>query len=92
MSAPKKSVAWFVYMLECKGGLIYTGITPDVAARFEKHCSGKGAAFTRINPPLRLLAKRRYRDRSAASKAEAQLKKLPRPEKWIWVTRHKLRA
>lgn len=78
-------------MLECKGEKIYTGISPDVAVRFEKHCSGKGAAFTRINPPLRLLAKRRCRDRSAASIAEAKLKKLSRSEKLIWAARHKIR-
>lgn len=87
----KKPSAWFVYMLECKGEKIYTGISPDVAARLEKHRSGKGAAFTRINPPLRLLAKRRCRDHSAASIAEAKLKKLPRSEKLIWAARHKIR-
>ena len=88
---PTTSTAWFVYMLECRGEKIYTGITPDVALRFEKHCAGKGAAFTRINPPLRLLAKRRCRDRSAASILEAQLKKLPRPGKLVWAARHKIR-
>lgn len=87
----KKAKAWFVYMLECRGGKIYTGISPDVAARFEKHRRGKGAAFTRINPPLRMLAKRRCRDRSAASKTEARLKKLPRAEKLIWAAQHKIR-
>lgn len=76
--------AWFVYMLECRGGLIYTGIATDVSARYRKHCSGRGAAFTRINPPLRLLAAMPCVGRSSASKIEAALKKLPRPQKLAW--------
>lgn len=83
---------WFVYMLECRGGRVYTGIALDVVARFEKHCAGKGAAFTRINPPVHVLAAKRCRDRSSALKAEARLKKLPRAEKLIWADRHKIRA
>lgn len=82
-----KQQAWFVYMLECKGAKIYTGITTDVAARFQKHCKGKGAAYTRANKPLRVLACKRCADRSAASKTEAQLKQLARPDKLLWAKR-----
>lgn len=78
---------WFVYMLECEGGRIYTGVTPDVAARLAKHRTGRGAAFTRINKPLRLLAHKRCGSRSAALKTEYRLKQLPRPEKLVWVER-----
>lgn len=76
---------WFVYVLECTGDLLYTGVTPDVALRFEKHRSGRGAAFTRINPPLRVLAALACENRSAALKAEAALKKRRRPAKLAWV-------
>ncbi len=79
-------------MLECKGAKIYTGITTDVAARFEKHRSGKGAAYTRANKPLRVLASKRTTDRSRASKLEAQLKKLTPPDKLRWATRHKIKT
>ncbi len=75
---------WFVYMLECSGAKIYTGITTDVAARFEKHCRGKGAAYTRANKPLRILASKRCNNRSVASILEAQLKKLKRTAKLRW--------
>jgi putative endonuclease len=79
-----KAPAWFVYMLECRGGRIYTGICVDVAARLKMHRRGKGAAFTRINPPRRMLAAMRCTSRSAALKAEFRLKQLPRPDKLAW--------
>lgn len=75
---------WFVYMLECSGERIYTGISPDVTARYALHCSGRGAAFTRINPPLRLMAAMPCGSRSEATKTEIALKKLRRPHKLRW--------
>ena len=77
-------------MLECAGGRIYTGIALDVAARFELHRSGKGAAFTRAHKPRRVLAKKRCGDRSTALKLEYRLKQLERPDKLIWVRSKKL--
>jgi putative endonuclease len=72
---------WFLYLLECKNGHFYAGITNDLEARFAAHLSGKGARYTRANPPLRILASKIYADRSSASVAEAQLKNLPRSKK-----------
>ena len=72
---------WYLYLLECANGSYYAGITTDVVARFEAHQSGKGARYTRANPPLRIVAQAAYPDRSAASKAEWQLKQLPREAK-----------
>ena len=72
---------WFLYLLECANGSYYAGITTDVAARFLVHQQGKGARYTRANPPIRILAQAEYIDRSAASKAEWALKQLPRDEK-----------
>ncbi|MGB4813305.1 MAG: GIY-YIG nuclease family protein [Methylophilaceae bacterium] len=72
---------WFLYLLECKSGAYYAGITNDIEARFAAHISGKGARYTRANPPVKVLASKPYADRSAASIAEAQLKKLPRHRK-----------
>lgn len=76
--APKP---WFLYLLECANGSYYAGITTDVPARFAAHQSGKGARYTRANPPVRILGQAAYADRSAASKAEWQLKQLPREAK-----------
>lgn len=72
---------WFLYLLECKNGAYYAGITNDIDARFAAHVSGKGARYTRANPPLKILASKAYADRSSASVAEAQLKSLHRHKK-----------
>jgi putative endonuclease len=72
---------WFLYMIECTDGSIYTGIAVDVAARYALHAGGKGARYTRSHPPLRLLATLEYPDRSTASKAEYQMKQLSAEEK-----------
>ena len=72
----KTSSVWFVYLLECLNGKIYTGITTNVEARFNKHLSGKGAKFTKINPPSHIIATQQCENRSEVSKLECQIKKL----------------
>jgi len=74
-------MTWCLYLLECKNGAYYAGITNDLASRFSAHVAGKGARYTRANPPIKILASKPYPDRSAASVAEAQLKSLPRHKK-----------
>ena len=68
--------AWHVYLIECRDGSLYTGITTDVERRFAEHASGKGARYTRARPPLRVLARFAYPDRAAASRAEYAIKQL----------------
>jgi putative endonuclease len=72
---------WFVYLLECRNGRLYTGITVDLAARFAQHCAGKGAMFTRLNRPARMLAATPCAGRSEALKLERRMKGLPLPRK-----------
>ncbi len=74
-------MTWCLYLLECNNGAYYAGITNDLEARFSAHVSGKGARYTRANPPIKILASKSYPDRSNASVAEAQLKRLPRHKK-----------
>lgn len=77
-------MGWILYLLECERGperVYYAGITTDMARRFSQHQGGTGARFTRANRPLRIVATRAYPDRAAASRAEADLKKLPRARK-----------
>ncbi len=74
-------MTWCLYLLECKNGAYYAGITNDLASRFSAHVAGKGARYTRANPPIKILASKPYPDRSAASVAEARLKSLPRHKK-----------
>jgi len=74
-------VKWFVYILECSNGRLYTGITTDPAARFKKHASGKGAMFTRLNRPERMLGVKRCKDRSDAGTREWAIKQLSPAQK-----------
>ena len=75
------SKPWFLYLIECRDGNIYTGITVDVAARYAAHASGKGARYTRSHPPLRLLTVIDYRNRASASAAEYAVKRMSAIEK-----------
>jgi putative endonuclease len=68
--------AWYLYLIECVDGSLYTGIAVDVSKRYALHAAGKGARYTRSHPPLRVAAIIEYADRSEASKAEHQVKKL----------------
>jgi putative endonuclease len=72
---------WFLYLLECRNGHYYAGITNDLEARFAMHLSGKGARYTRANPPIRLLGSRSFPDRASATRAECHIKQLPRTRK-----------
>jgi putative endonuclease len=75
---------WWVYMIACRGGKIYTGTALDPEARFRAHKEGKGAAFTRANPPVSLLRCMPFDSRGAACREEAALKKLRREGKLSW--------
>jgi putative endonuclease len=70
------SSTWYVYLLECENNRLYTGITPDLALRFKKHLSGKGAMFTRLNRPRRMIAAYPCDSRSSASRLEIAIKQL----------------
>ncbi|MEL0027082.1 MAG: GIY-YIG nuclease family protein [Perlucidibaca sp.] len=71
-----RQTTWHVYVLECHNGRLYTGISTDPARRFEAHARGKGAMFTRINRPQRLLGSLPCSDRSAALRLEYEIKQM----------------
>ena len=72
---------WYLYILRCKDGTLYTGITTDVEKRLEAHQSGKGAKYTRGRGPLELVYKEECGDHSSALRRELEIKRLPREEK-----------
>ena len=76
-----------VYLLECVGDTIYTGIATDVVRRFEEHKAGKGASYTRSHKPKRILYTEEHPDRSSALKREAEIKRLSRAAKILLVAR-----
>jgi len=68
-------------MLRCADGSLYTGITNDLARRLAAHRAGTASRYTRSRRPVRLVYRERRRDRSAALKREAAIKRLPRAAK-----------
>jgi putative endonuclease len=75
--------AWFVYVVRCRDGTLYTGVSRDVATRIAKHNLGKGARYTRGRGPVALLHSERKRSHGAALRREAAIKALPRAEKLV---------
>ena len=72
---------WYLYILRCGDGSLYTGITTDVHARLEAHSSGKGAKYTRGRGPLELVYSEECETHSHALKREIEIKALTREEK-----------
>ena len=72
---------WYLYILRCGDGTLYTGITTDVEKRLEAHRSGKGAKYTRGRGPLELVYCEDCGDHSVALKRELEVKSLPKEEK-----------
>lgn len=81
-------MSWFLYVLECSDGSLYTGITVDVGTRYAAHVAGKGAKYTRGRPPVKLLAVASYADRAQASRAEYEVKRLSLPRKREFCAHH----
>lgn len=73
-------MAWFVYILRCRGGSLYTGITTDPERRVREHNEG-GAHYTRARRPVELVYAEVSASRSQACKRELQIKRLSRRDK-----------
>jgi predicted GIY-YIG superfamily endonuclease len=72
---------YYVYILQCGDGSLYTGITVDVARRLRLHQSGKGAKYTRSHLPVSLVYQEPQPDKSSALRREIAIKKLTRAQK-----------
>lgn len=73
---------YYLYILQCADGTLYTGITTDLERRVEEHNgSTLGAKYTRGRRPVQLVFSKPFLTRSAASQAEFRLKKLSRSQK-----------
>ncbi len=77
---------YFVYILECLDGSLYTGITTDVARRLTEHQNKKGGHYTSARKALRMVYTEKCENRSIALKREAEIKKMPRPKKIQLIT------
>ena len=72
---------WFVYILECSDGSLYTGSSNNLEKRFLEHKKGKGGHYTRSHKPIRIVYKEKLKTKSQALKREDEIKKLKRAEK-----------
>ncbi len=81
--------AWFLYVLRCADGTLYTGVTTDLARREDKHNAGKGARYTAGRRPVALVAAWRFPDRRSAQRAEARFRRLPRARKLALVAQRR---
>ncbi|HKM50170.1 MAG TPA: GIY-YIG nuclease family protein [Candidatus Bathyarchaeia archaeon] len=71
----------YVYLLLCDDDSYYTGYTKNVASRLERHKKGRGARYTRMRRPKRVVYVEEFRTRNAATKRERQIKMLSHKEK-----------
>jgi putative endonuclease len=72
---------WSLYLVRCRGGSLYTGVTTDVARRFAEHAKGKGASYLRGRAPLDLVFQKRLGSRSLALAVEYRVKHLTKAKK-----------
>jgi len=76
---------YYVYMVRCSDGTLYTGTARDVEARVATHNRGQGAKYTRARRPVELVYREKCPDKSTALKREYQLKQLPRAKKLVLI-------
>lgn len=74
-------LSWFVYIIRCKDGSLYTGCTNHILRRWHQHNSGKGAKYLRAYPPVAMVYIEECVDRSEASQREYQIKQYSKQEK-----------
>lgn len=73
--------AWAVYLLRCRDGSLYAGVTNDLSRRLARHEAGTASKYTRARLPVRLVYTEPQADRGAALRREAALKALPKAAK-----------
>ncbi|MCL2166346.1 MAG: GIY-YIG nuclease family protein [Clostridiales bacterium] len=76
---------YFVYILSCSDGTLYTGITNDPEARLAAHNSGKGAKYTSGRRPVRIVYQKLCESKSEALRCEIKIKKMTRKRKLQWI-------
>ena len=83
--ARQSARTWFVYILRCADGSLYTGITTDLTRRCQQHNNGTASRYTRSRRPVKLVYQEPQRSQSLALKREAAIKKLTRRQKLAMV-------
>lgn len=79
---------WFLYIVECRDGSLYTGITNDIERRVNQHNEGTGARYTRSRRPVRVRYQEPCENRSAALVRECAIRLMSPKEKWALIERY----
>lgn len=80
---------WFVYIVRCADGSLYTGITKDVKRRWQQHNAGTASRYTRSRRPVKLICSEVHPDQSSALKREAAIKTMSREGKLTMIGQRK---
>lgn len=78
---------YFVYILECADGSLYTGITTDISRRLEEHKSGKASNYTATHGAVKIVHTEEFEDRGSALRREVAIKRLPRKDKLALISK-----
>lgn len=76
---------WYLYIVECRDGSLYTGVTNDIERRVAQHNDGSGARYTRSRRPVRMRYQETCENRSAALVRECSIRLLSPKEKWALI-------
>lgn len=79
---------WLLYIVECRDGSLYTGITNDIDRRLSQHNDGTAARYTRSRRPVQLRYREECESRSAALVRECAVRLLTPKQKWELVARY----
>ncbi len=80
---------WFVYIIKCRDGSLYTGATNNLEKRFDAHKKGKGGRYTRSHIPEKIVFFQKYGKKVIALRREREIKSLERKEKLKLIKRKK---
>ncbi len=84
----QNSQKWFLYILHCKDGSFYTGVTKDLERRLKMHNGGKASHYTRSRRPVKLLYQESCTTRTQALVRECAVKAFPRKKKEELIAGH----
>lgn len=80
-----RSKEWLVYILKCRDGSYYTGITNDLPKRLKAHTAGTASKYTRLRLPVKVVCRERQNNKSQALQRELEIKKLSRAQKLLLI-------
>jgi putative endonuclease len=88
---PKPKANWWVYILRCRDGTLYAGVTTDPTRRLAQHNAGTASKYTRARRPLTMVYRERAKSHGDALRREIAIKKLPRTAKDALVAKQRAR-